>query len=262
MPSVHSDSEDRPAYDVRGRLLSATMISEADEVAPLPRALELLWREDSERPRSRGLNRTRIVAAAIELADADGLGALSMARLADRLGCGTMSLYRHVVSKDELLIFMLSTAAEPPPTTDQTNWRVALEVWADGLWDVYHRHPWILQAASVGPPADPGQLSWLDAGLAALGSTALSEREKLGAVLAVLHFVRGAAALSTESGTSPDRSYPDLLGRLIDTARFPALASALDAGVFDDVGTDPVAEFHTGLDQLLDGIAVKVAARR
>ena len=55
-----------------------------------------------------GLTRERIVAAAIDLADADGLGALSMARLAERLGCGTMSLYRHVANKDELVVFMLS----------------------------------------------------------------------------------------------------------------------------------------------------------
>src|SRR4051794_23203908 len=129
---------------------------------PLPRALQLLW-QDSAPPR-RGLNRPRIVAAAIELADADGLSALSMARLAERLGCGTMSLYRHVANKDELVVFMLSAAASPPPTTsDDATWRGALTDWANGLWDVYHRHPWILQAASAGLPADPGQLAWLDA---------------------------------------------------------------------------------------------------
>ena len=157
------------------------------------------------------------MAAAVELADAEGLGALSMARLAERLGCGTMSLYRHVANKDELVTFMLSTAPEPPPApADTSDWRGALTDWAAGLWDVYHRHPWILQTAAAGPPADPGQLAWLDAGLAALGGTGLSERDKLAAVMAVLHFVRGAAALDIEAGRIDSARYPGLLRRLLD----------------------------------------------
>jgi AcrR family transcriptional regulator len=226
---------------------------------PLPRMLEILWRDTPPARRTRGLNRERIVSAAIELVDADGLGALSMARLAERLGCGTMSLYRHVATKDELLMFMLSTAPDPPPMTDRANWRGALTDWARGLWEVYHRHPWVLQATSAaGPPADPGQLAWLDAGLAAMETTGLAERDKLAAVMAVLHFVRGAAALDTEGGPADAPEYPALLRRVLDGDRFPALAAALEAGVFDDADDDHLAEFRSGLDQLLDGIAAKV----
>jgi AcrR family transcriptional regulator len=227
---------------------------------PLPRALEILWGDAAPARRSRGLSRERIVAAAIELADADGLGALSMARLAERLGCGTMSLYRHVANKDELVTFMLSAGPGPPPAPkDRADWRGALTNWANGLWDVYHRHPWILQAAAAGPPADPGQLAWLDAGLAALGGTGLSERDKLAAVLAVLHFVRGAAALDIEAAGHVDGpEYPALLRRVLDADRFPALAAALADGVFDQTDNDPLSEFHAGLSQLLDGIATKI----
>jgi AcrR family transcriptional regulator len=239
------------------------MTSEPDDTTPLPRALALLWQEGSAPRRSGALTRDRIVATAIDLADAHGLGALSMARLAERLGCGTMSLYRHVASKDELLVFMLSAAPGPPAApTDPSNWRDALGDWAIGLWGVYLRHPWVLQTASTGPPADPGQLAWLNAGLAALGGTALPERDKLAAVLAVLHFVRGAAALATEAGAVPKRDYPGLLRRLVDRARFPALSSAIEAGVFDEANMDPAAEFHSGLGQLLDGIGVAVTRRR
>jgi AcrR family transcriptional regulator len=134
----------------------------------------------------------------------DGLAALSMARLAERLGCGTMSLYRHVANKDEQVTFMLAAGPGPPPSPPAgTDWRGALTNWARELWGVYHRHPWILQTASAGPPVDPGQLAWLDAGL----------------------------------------------------ARFPALATAIDAGVFDQPDDGPLSEFHSGLGQLLDGIA-------
>ena len=226
---------------------------------PLPRALEILWRDPQPTRRSRGLSRERIVAAAIELVEAEGLSALSMARLAERLGCGTMSLYRHVANKDELVTFMLSTAPDPPPMpADSSSWRDALSDWAIGLWDIYHRHPWILQTAAAGPPADPGQLAWLDAGLSALGSTGLSERDKLAAVMAVLHYVRGAAALDIEAAHVDGPDYPALLRQVLDADRFPALAAAVAAGVFDDADDDHLAEFSAGLSQLLDGIAVKV----
>jgi AcrR family transcriptional regulator len=230
---------------------------------PLPRVLEILWHEQSAPPRrSRGLSRQRIVAAAIDLADAEGLTALSMARLAERLGCGTMSLYRHVANKDELVTFMLSTGPGPPPAiADAVKWRVALTHWATGLWDVYHRHPWILQAAAAGPPVDPGQLAWLDAGLAALRATGIGEREKLAAVMAVLHFVRGAAALDIEAGRVEWPDFPALLRRLVDADSFPALVAALEADAFEQHDAGPMADFHSGLTQLLDGIAAKVGPR-
>jgi AcrR family transcriptional regulator len=225
---------------------------------PLPRALEILWREPGPSTRSRGLSRERIVEAAVALADADGLAALSMSRLAERLGCGTMSLYRHVANKDELLTFMLSTAPGPPPVGDAADWRGALADWASGLWEVYHRHPWILTAAAAGPPADPGQLAWLNAGLAALGTTSLSEHDKLAAVMALLHYVRGAAALHIEAAHITGPHYPDLLRRLVDVQRFPALAAAVAAGVFDAADENHLADFHSGLRQLLDGVAVRM----
>ena len=193
-----------------------------DRDEPLPRALQILWRDAPPSRRSSGLSRERIVATAVELADSEGLAALSMARLAERLGCGTMSLYRHVANKDELVTFMLSAAPGPPPRrTKKRIGLVALTDWAVGLWDVYHRHPWVLQAASAGPPADPGQLAWLDAGLAALADTGLAERDKLAAVMAVLHFVRGAAALDIEAGHVDGPDYPGLLRRVLDAEPVP-----------------------------------------
>lgn len=224
----------------------------------LPRALEILWREPKAAGRTGGLSRERIVRAAVDLADAEGLAALSMARLAERLGCGTMSLYRHVANKDELVTFMLAASVGRPPVTDAGNWTAALTDWATALWEVYHRHPWVLQAVAAGPPADPGQVAWLDAGLAALGRTGLAEREKLAAVMAILHFVRGAAAVDIEAGRTDWPNYPALLRRLLDPDRFPALAAALQDGVFENTDNDPYADFCAGLRQLLDGIATRV----
>ncbi|MEV0671094.1 TetR/AcrR family transcriptional regulator [Mycobacterium sp. NPDC050441] len=226
---------------------------------PLPRALRLLWQQDPTPRRPRGLTREAIVEKAVELADADGLAALSMARLAERLGCGTMSLYRHVTNKDELVTFMLAAAPGPAPSAPEgTDWAGALANWAQELWSVYHRHPWILQTASAGLPADPGQLAWLDAGLATLAGTGLTEREKVAAVVAVLIFTRGSAALSIEARGVSDSEYPGLLRRLVEPSRFPALAAAVNAGAFDQADEDPLTEFRSGLDQLIGGIATKV----
>ncbi|MCV7281908.1 TetR/AcrR family transcriptional regulator [Mycolicibacterium flavescens] len=225
---------------------------------PLPRPLEILWRETPPPGRRAGLTRQSIVEAAIALADDAGLSALSMARLAERLGCGTMSLYRHVANKDELLTFMLSAAVGSPPPGKPADWTAALTDWAFGLWEVYHRHPWILRATAVGPPADPGQLAWLDAGLSTLATTGLSERDKFAAVMAILHFTRGAAALDIEAANTDWPEYPALLRTLIDRDRFPAVAAALDGGVFDAAKADPRADFRSGLNQLLDGIAARV----
>jgi len=88
---------------------------EADET-PVPRALELLWRGRVRRAVRAGLTRERIVAAAIDLGRHLGLAALSMARLAERLGCGTIvALTAMSPNKDELVVFMLSEAPAPPP---------------------------------------------------------------------------------------------------------------------------------------------------
>lgn len=231
----------------------------------LPEALRSLWRAPGRARRPQGLSRDRIVAAAIELADAEGLARLSMARLAERLGCGTMSLYRHVANKAELLNFMLATAPGPPPppsdSSDSSDWRAALTQWAAGLWEVYHRHPWILDAATAGPPLDPGQLAWLEAGLSALAPTALGEPDKLSAVMALLHYMRGAAALEIASTANTfDRSrYRSILRQVIDPDRFPAIAKALAGGAFGDA-SDRTADMAAGVRRLLDGIEAQ--ARR
>jgi AcrR family transcriptional regulator len=241
---VNSDSTDDPT----------------DDDDALPRVLQLLWHESPPARRS-GLSRERIVAAAVELADADGLGALSMARLAERLGCGTMSLYRHVASKDELVVFMLSAAPGPPPSPRDSDWRRTLSGWAVGLWEVYHRHPWVLHAAAAGPPAGPGQLAWLEAGLSALRNTGLGERDKVSAVVSLLHYVRGAAALAIEStrlGSAADRArYPRILRKVVDPERFPAIAAAVEDGAFDQTAEQQdTADFMAGVQRVLDGIGV------
>ncbi|AWS48867.1 TetR/AcrR family transcriptional regulator [Streptosporangium sp. 'caverna'] len=234
----------------------------------LPRTLEVLWGRSRQRTRgpAQALSLERIVATAIDLADADGMSALSMARLAERLGCATMSLYRHVANKDELQVFMLDAAPGPPPEfgTAPADWRAALSEWALGLLGVYHRHPWILQVA-VGPPMDPGQLAWMDAGLRTLGGTALHPHDRMSVVLLVMHYVRGEAQISANllragaDEAEAMREYGEILARLVVTERFPALAEVIAAGGLTE-DADPLANFRSGLECVLDGVDVRVRA--
>ena len=109
----------------------------------LPPAVELLWglrdrgRRGGPKP---ALSLERIVAAAVELADEGGIAALSMGRLAEKLGFTTMSLYRYVASKDELLLLLLDAGIGEPPPDPGGSWRDRAGAWCRDLTAVYRRH--------------------------------------------------------------------------------------------------------------------------
>jgi AcrR family transcriptional regulator len=224
----------------------------------IPRTLRVLW-DEQNRAGGRGLSRERIVAAGIALADADGIAALSMARLAERLGSAPMSLYRHVSNKDELLDFMCDAAPGPPPELPVTGWRPALELWAHALRGVYFAHPWILQVTGSRPPLDPGQLAWVDRGLSAMGGTALAHRQRFDVLMTVLNYVRGEAQIGAQllsGGSAAAADYGRLLTHFVTADRMPALAAAASAGIFTDGDDDPDASFAFGLTRILDGVNV------
>lgn len=229
-------------------------------------ALEAVW---SAQPDDReGLSLRRIVAAAITLADTDGLPAVSMAKVAKALGFTTMSLYRHVGSKEELLLHMQDVAVGPPPQevdpAPDEGWRAAAERWAWATAARMRAHPWILQTLPVlGPPATPNQLTWLEYGLRALRPTPLSEPEKLQVILLINAHVFGDVTFSGAE-VADDGSYEALFAKHLDPARFPALIDAFTGGAFAETG-DPVADrdaqFAFGLTRILDGVAQLVESR-
>ena len=248
-----------------------------EEIASeLPASVELLWglRDRSRRGGPKPtLSLERIVSAAIELADAGGLVAVSMGRLAEKLGFTTMSLYRYVASKEELLLLMIDASIGPPPEMDPSaGWRERAEAWSRELLAFYQRHPWILEVPISGLPAGPRQLLWFDRGLAALENTRLTEAEKTSSVLLLAVYTRAQAALGTdlsraaqlahEAGGEP-RSWSQMLTRLIDPERYPAVSRAVSAGTFDDAAgdTDADDEFDFGLQRVLDGIEVLDTSR-
>jgi AcrR family transcriptional regulator len=240
----------------------------------LPAGLDLLWeRLDRPAPEPRtGLSLGRIARAAVELADAGGLEAVSMARVAERLGFTTMSLYRHVKSKNELLLLMLDSVAAVPAGLDEPcdGWRPGLERWCRAQWEMLRAHAWIVHLPVTGPPITPNQLAWTDRALAVLRGTGLSESDKAGVVLLVANYMHTTARLAGDLGQAASgesiAAYSALLGSLADERRFPALRTAVDAGAFDYPAETPAEErrfdYAFGLDRILDGVEVLIRSRR
>jgi AcrR family transcriptional regulator len=219
------------------------------------------------------LTLARIIAAAVDVASVDGMGAVAMSRIAAALGVGTMSLYRYVEGKDELLALMVDAAfaPAPPPLEASYSWRAALSQWAREHLAVLRRHPWVLRVPLNGPPVSPNNVRWFERGLGCLHETRLSEGEKLGVLLLVNGFVRNDALLAADleaaarghGAATGDAgpSYGSLLAELVDPQGFPAITALIRSRVFD--GPDaPDDRFDFGLERILDGVAALIRDRQ
>lgn len=240
----------------------------------LPASIEAAWglRERPGKGPKPGIGIERIVAAAVALASAEGLAAVSMGRVAKELGVSTMSLYRYVAAKDELYILMLEEAVglPPAPPPPGAGWREALAAWAWAQRGVFHRNLWMLRIPVSGPPATPNSVAWWDRGLAALAGTGLDEGEKISVIMLVGGFVRNEALLKADlgaaiaaSGESPEavmRRYTQTLERFADPERYPALARLLESRVMYEPDTQDF-DFVFGLERLLDGVGVLIDRR-
>ncbi|MEV5510962.1 TetR/AcrR family transcriptional regulator [Streptomyces orinoci] len=223
----------------------------------------LLWGPHAAPARGprRTLDLDRIARAGIELADAEGLAALSMQRLAERLGVTKMALYRYVPGKTELVALLVDAAIGPyPPEAGGEDWRTALEDWAVRLLAVFRRHPWAL-GATVGPRLPgPAELSWLEAVVAALDGTGLGGAERMDAAVLLTGHVRMISEQSPAAGPSPgvEEQLTAAIGEVLTEHgdRFPALTAALATG---PEGRENAWEF--GLRRILDGLAALIAER-
>jgi AcrR family transcriptional regulator len=238
----------------------------------LPGTIAAAWglRERPGKGPKRGLSLPQIVSAGLAVAASDGLGAVSMSRVAAELGVGTMSLYRYVESKQELLDLMVdASVGAPPPAPEGARWRDGLAAWARAELAVYRDHLWALQVPLAGPPAYPNSLSWLEQALHYLRATGLDEEQKMAVILLVSNYVRTHATMESQidaavraagiTGEEAMAGYGQLLRALLDPRRFPELAAVAASGVMDK--NDPWDEnFDFGLDRILDGVDVLVRA--
>ncbi|MEV7885869.1 TetR/AcrR family transcriptional regulator [Streptomyces sp. NPDC002817] len=248
-----------------------TSSSETSGGGDIVRTLELLW--DTGRRPSRGpkpaLTLDRIVEAAVQVADADGLDAVSMRRVAGELGTGAMSLYRYVPGKAELLDLMLDRVQRPsenPADLGDGTWRSALEAMGRATLALYRRHPWLIQVNQSRPILGPSALDGMEKVLTLIKPMGLTDPELVSAIVMIDGYVVGAArtqlyAQEVERRTGLTdaefwQAQVPTLEKVMATGRYPVLAALSD----DAFGTD-FDHFEFGLQRILDGLEVIVSRR-
>lgn len=248
------------------------MTDEPDPVdlPDLPRGIALSWgmAASPQRGPKREMSVERIVEAAVDLADREGLGAVSMAAVAKALGFTPMSLYRYVSAKDDLLLLMQEEASGVPPLPDvgaeRAGWRGEAERLYRAQLDVYLAHPWLLGLPINGTPATPSTVAWMEAYLGAFEGTPLDAHDRTAAMLAIMGQVRWygtVAAGYAEAGRAGGLSVAEVGAReaalflaLVDADAYPHTRAALEAGVMVSE-RDPMA---FGVVRLLDGVAAYI----
>jgi AcrR family transcriptional regulator len=245
----------------------------------VPAELSRLWRlsTGSRLGRPAELGVERVVRTAVDLADHDGLGGVTLPKIASALGFTTMSLYRYVGSKDELFVLMGDEAIGPAPefSTDPQQWRAGLRQWALALRAVYARHRWLAHLPISGPPSGPNMIDWMDACLGILRDTGLDWAAKVGIATLISGYVRSASQLTLDLAQSRrdigldqlqvEQNYGRTLARLVDPERFPEAAKLFASGLFEPPpepsGDEPVDhDFTFGLELTLDGVGAAIAA--
>ncbi|MER5716607.1 TetR/AcrR family transcriptional regulator C-terminal domain-containing protein [Streptomyces sp. NPDC002132] len=224
----------------------------------------LVWErpEPPNRPVPAALSRERIVRAAIRLADADGLDAVSLRKIAGALDVRPMRLYGYIAGKEELLDLMVDAAyAEIRPVGD--GWREVLRSLAEATRHAVHEHEWLADLLGGRPQLGPHALASGESVMAALGDVDVDA--VMPVVAAVNAYVIGAvrreiAERRAERATGMDEkrwqaSLGPYLERTFATGRFPALATV----VRDAAHHDADHTFRMGLDFLLDGIEAHMA---
>ena len=238
----------------------------------LPRGVALAWgvATHPQRGPKRELSIERIVEAATEIADAEGLAAVSMSRVAASLGFTTMSLYRYVTSKDDLILLMQEGSLIPPvpDETIQRGWRDGITAWVLAIRGTYRAHPWLVDIPISGAPITPNNLLMVDWFLREVRELPLSDGEKMSALLLVTSYARAtsaqerdldaAAAAANDPADVTGASFFEALLELVTAERFPYLSPLLAAGgyVSDPSDTDAFGDedFQFGLQRILDGI--------
>ena len=254
-------------YTVRATLAIVTA-----SPTPIPRALVIAWglEEAPRRGPRRELTHDAIARAAVAIADDGGLGAVTMGRVAASLGFTTMSLYRYVSNKDELVMLMQDAATEIVGEV-----AVSTDDWRQGLRDIaalhlqlYARHPWFLDVPlSLEGVLMPNNIRVADATYRAMRTLPADDALKQAVLLSLSMYVRAFGLLHRDlrAKDAPDISAEtiDLLGQVVTPERFPDLAPVFRSGGYagDDPGnSNGTDDFGIGLELFLSGLEAKVSA--
>ncbi|TDE13015.1 TetR/AcrR family transcriptional regulator [Jiangella asiatica] len=225
--------------------------------------IALLWglREGPTRGPKPLLSLERIARAAVQIADTEGIAAVSMQRVAHDLDFTKMSLYRYVAGKDELIAAMIDLAVGEPsdPATiagDATGWRPRIEAWVRLLGETWEAHPWLPGVTMGERVMGPNEVGWTEVAQAILQDSGLTPAERMGLARMLGGHIRTTMSAST-AGTQPWTS-PLQAEILRDHAdRFPVLTALAAAG---DAPLE-CGDREFGLRVILDGVERLLAER-
>ncbi|GAA2313926.1 TetR/AcrR family transcriptional regulator C-terminal domain-containing protein [Nonomuraea roseoviolacea subsp. roseoviolacea] len=222
--------------------------------------------DNSARP---SLSARRIAEAAVSIADADGLEAITMRRLAAELGVAPMAAYRYVSDKNEILELMVDLVYGQADIPHGEDWRQTIRALALGMRALVLKHTWLTQlpAARAAFELTPNRLTLAERTLAAIRGADLDVDTAMSIFRTVTAYIHGATSaevglrqLSTERGwVSGDEARAGLSGQmtwLLGTGRYPEFARYTREAVRKD---DLLWQFETGLEHVLDGIALRLA---
>lgn len=240
-------------------------------VPDLVRSIYLLWGHHPAPGRS-GLSVVAIVRAGIEVADTRGLDAVSMRKVAEHIGAGTMSLYAHVPGKDDLIALMVDAVYaelydnDVEAATRQGDWRAAMRYVAQRNWDLYVRHPWLLDLRPSRPPLGPNVSRKYETELRPLDGIGLSEIAMDSALAMILSHVEATARSSRHIVRTRDDSgmtdaewwaiVAPALEQVMDDEEL-VVSARVGAAVgeqFQSASASPDHALTFGLDTILDGI--------
>jgi AcrR family transcriptional regulator len=232
----------------------------------------LVWFRDEPAARRPSHSRAEIARAAIEIADAEGFEAVSMRRVAQKLGAGTMTLYHYVRNKDELISLMSDTIMGEILVPDDElsgDWREALTQIATRTRAIFARHRWIFDRFGDGRPG-PNGMRHFEQSLAAVAPLDLDREQIFELIGQVDDYVFGYALREVQELEEQRRGWPpevvEFLQREIDTGNYPLIGHFF--GDDAEAGVKEVLElvtqegrFDRGLKRLLDGIEANFPAR-
>ncbi len=223
------------------------------------RTVDLLWRTPvaGTRGPKPALTHQRIAQTAVDVADADGIAAVSMQRVAEALDFTKMSLYRYVAGKSDLVALMVEHAVGAPPDLRRVRggWRAKVEHWARLLSESWDEHPWLPGVTTGQRVMGPREVGWVEAGVSALDSTSLTPNERFDVVVLISGHLRNTQS-GDVAGTQPWHAGPH--AQLIDenADRFPHLGRLGTAEV-----RTPRQTRDFGLRCLLDGVEANMEGR-
>jgi len=236
------------------------MMADEPEATTPPAPDDLLW--PGPAPVRRGpkpkFTVAQITDAGTRIADAEGLGAVTMQRIADDLGSTKMALYRYVPGRADLDAVMLDRAFGPPAAHADDDWRRALAAWAEGVHSRALAHPWSVELAQRPHRPGPCELAWYETGLAAMARLELHGSEKLD-VLALLAGHAMSIVRQESASAAPEQELAAAMSQILTdrAADYPLTVAA-----FADPGGARGDALRFGVERIIAGVEVLAATRR